>query len=522
MHAEPDIRVTATARGTQQPLTAFIAVAATILVVLVVFWPTTASMIEIWRGSETYQHCFAVVPITLWLVWQQRYRLAAEPLSPFWPGLLAIAALGFAWLLGVLGAAQVISHFALVGLAAAAVLTAFGWRWAAVLSFPLLFLFFAVPFGEALVPQLMDWTADFTVAALRLSGVPVYREGVHFVIPTGQWSVIEACSGIKFLIASLMAGSLYAWLMYRSPGRRLAFIAASIAVPIIANWLRAYLIVMVGHLSKNRLMTNEDHIVFGWILFGAIMLLMYWQAARWREDTDDVRPAGPPAVALPGRQVALTLVGIAAAVLVWPALSSFLMQPVGAVGPVRIVAPAPAHGWELDKDPLSAWRPDLEGANASETFVYRKGGQRVAVFIGAYHHQTQRAQVGSSMNQLGRSAGESWKQTARGEDRTAGISPSVPDPVHMAEVRGPRASDRLLVWHWYWAGDLPTTSAGRTKLELARARLLRRPDDALWIAVYTPFDDDRTAARQSLQGFVRDMGPSLQDAFTAIGRDERS
>jgi exosortase A len=509
-------------QAVQKPGIAFAIVSACILGILIIFWPTTASMIEIWRSSETYQHCFAVIPITLWLVWQQRYRLAAEPLSPFWPGLLAIAALGFAWLLGVLGAAQVISHFALVGLAAAVVLTAFGWRWAAVLSFPLLFLFFAVPFGEALVPRLMDWTADFTVTALRLSGVPVYREGVHFVIPTGQWSVIEACSGIKFLIASLMAGSLYAWLMYRSPGRRLAFIAASIAVPIIANWLRAYLIVMVGHLSKNRLMTNEDHIVFGWILFGAIMLLLYWQAARWREDTHDVRPPGPPVVALPGRQVALTLVGVCAAILAWPALASFLMQPVGAVGQVRILAPAAAHGWQLDNAPLSAWRPDIDGANASETFVYRKGTQRVAVFIGVYHHQTQQAQVGSSINQVVRSTNEVWKQTARGEDRTAGISPSVPDPVQMAAVRGPRPSDRLLIWHWYWTGDLPTTSAGRTKLELARARLLRRPDDALWIAVYAPVDDDRTAARQSLQDFVRDMGPSLHEAFTGTGRDERS
>ena len=522
MHAEPGIQVASTSRGAQRPLTAFLAVAATILVVLVVFWPTTASMIEIWRRSETYQHCFAVIPITLWLVWQQRYRLAAEPLAPFWPGLLAIAALGFAWLLGVLGAAQVISHFAVIGLAGAVVLTAFGWRWAAVLSFPLLFLFFAVPFGEALVPRLMDWTADFTVTALRLSGVPVYREGMHFVIPTGQWSVIEACSGIKFLIASVMAGSLYAWLMYRSTGRRLVFIAASIVVPIIANWLRAYLIVMVGHLSKNRLMTNEDHIVFGWILFGAIMLFLYWQAARWREDTHDARPTGPPAVAPPGRQLALTLLGVGAAVLAWPALSSFLMQPVGAVGPVRIVIPAPANGWQLDNAPLSAWRPDLEGANASETFNYRKGAQRVAVFIGAYHHQTQQSQVGSSMNQIDRATNGLWKLTAEGQGRTADISPGVPDPVLMAEVRGPRPSDRLLIWHWYWAGDLPTTSAGRTKLELARARLLRRPDDALWIAVYTPFDDDRTAARQSLQDFVRDMGPSLQEAFKGTGRDERS
>ena len=119
------------------------------------------------------------------------------------------------------------------------------------------------------------------------------------MIPTGQWSVIEACSGIKFLIASIMAGSLYAWLIYRSPGRRIAFIAASIVVPLLANWLRAYSIVMIGHLSNNRLMTNDDHIVFGWVLFGAIMLLMYWLGTRWREDTDDASPPRRPRV-LPG------------------------------------------------------------------------------------------------------------------------------------------------------------------------------------------------------------------------------
>ena len=269
--------------------------------VLAIFWPTTASMIEIWRRSETFQHCFAVIPIVLWLVWGERMRLAAAPMQPFWPGLVLIALLGLAWLLGVLGAAQVVSHFALIGLIGAVVLTTFGTAWARILWFPLLFLFFAVPFGEALVPRLMDWTAEVTIWALRLTGVPVYREGVHFVIPTGQWSVIEACSGIKFLIASIMAGSLYAWLMYRSPGRRIAFVAASIVVPLLANWLRAYSIVMIGHLSNNRLMTNDDHIVFGWVLFGAIMLLMYWLGTRWREDTDEAasRRAGAEALVEP-------------------------------------------------------------------------------------------------------------------------------------------------------------------------------------------------------------------------------
>ena len=45
--------------------------------------------------------------------------------------------------------------------------------------FPLGFLFFSVPIGEFLLPTLMAHTADFTIAALRASGVPVLREGLQ-------------------------------------------------------------------------------------------------------------------------------------------------------------------------------------------------------------------------------------------------------------------------------------------------------------------------------------------------------
>src|SRR4029079_3400241 len=98
----------------------------------------------------------------------------------------------------------------------AAIVTVLGTRIARAACFPLAFLLFAVPFGEIFVPTLIEWTANFTVAALRLSGVPVYREANLFIIPSGAWSVVEACSGIRYLIASLMVGTLYAHLMYRT------------------------------------------------------------------------------------------------------------------------------------------------------------------------------------------------------------------------------------------------------------------------------------------------------------------
>ena len=75
-------------------------------------------------------------------------------------------------------------HFALVTAVIALVPLVAGWQVARQLMFPLGFLYLAVPFGEFLVPTMIDWTADFTVHALQLTGIPVFREGQNFVIPS--------------------------------------------------------------------------------------------------------------------------------------------------------------------------------------------------------------------------------------------------------------------------------------------------------------------------------------------------
>ena len=56
---------------------------------------------------------------------------------------------------------------------------------------------------QLLANKLMKWTADFTVTALQLSGIPVFRDGTFFfTIPSGNWSIVEGCSGVRYLIAS--------------------------------------------------------------------------------------------------------------------------------------------------------------------------------------------------------------------------------------------------------------------------------------------------------------------------------
>ena len=251
--------------------------------ILLVHADTVASIVAIWWRSETFAHGFVVVPIALWLAWRKRAEIAAVPARPWYPALAIVALMGALWLASVAAEAIGIRQFALAFMVQAAIVAVVGLGVARSVAFPLLFLLFAVPAGEFLLPILIDWTADFTVWALRATGVPVFREANHFVIPSGNWSVVEACSGLRYLIASLMIGVVYAAVSYRSPARRAAFIAASVVVPIIANWLRAYMIVMIGHLSDNELAVGVDHIIYGWIFFGVVMALLFWVGSFWAE-----------------------------------------------------------------------------------------------------------------------------------------------------------------------------------------------------------------------------------------------
>ncbi len=250
---------------TRRALVAGLLLAAAAL--LLWYGETAWSIGLIWERAPTFPRLPGAALVG-YLIWRRRAELLALPVQPAWSVLPLLALTAFAWVLGNLGGVLGLSQFALVAMLPLLVWLAAGHRIAWAILFPLAFTLFAVPLGEFIVPVLMEGTATATVSALRASGIPVFREGMHFVIPSGSWSVIDACSGIRYLIASIMVGSLFAYLAYRSAFKRVLFTSVAIVVPILANWLRAYLIVMIAHLSDNRLATGVDHIWLGWGIYG--------------------------------------------------------------------------------------------------------------------------------------------------------------------------------------------------------------------------------------------------------------
>jgi exosortase A len=508
MHADASPLPPMRAGTTLRPAGAFALVALLLAATILLFLPTAHSMASIWSRSETFAHGWLVLPAALWFVWQRRAQLAATPLAPCWSALVVIAGGGALWLLAELSGSNAPAHFALVVMAVGTVVAVTGLAWARVLAFPLLFLVFAVPFGEALVPLLIDWTADFTVAALRLLGVPVFREGNDLTVPSGRWSVVEACSGVRYLLASLMIGTLYAWLMYRSPRRRALFMLAALAVPIVANWLRAFLIVLLGHLSDNQLAAGVDHLVYGWVFFGFVIFALFAVGARWREDGAAQMQA--PVAWQPFPVGAFAGGALAAAVLLalWPAAAMALMAPVDARA-IAPIPPAETAGWR-GHAAAPGWRAHWQAPRATLLREYQRDGTPVTLHLAFFRAQTQGSELVSSAHTIAAER-SGWREVARSSiDVPVG---GVPLAWRSAVLRSDDGR-YVRVWIAYWLGGAWTASDARAKLDLAADRLLRRPDTSAWVALSVPHDVERPQQSEAtLREFVAAMGPSLSQAL---------
>lgn len=485
---------------------------------LLVYRDTAQAMVEIWWRSETFTHAFLVPPIVLWLIWRRQEALQRVPVRPALWVLLPAAALGLLWLLGALIGVNAGTQFALVGLLVLSVPAVFGWAVARELAFPLLFLFFAVPLGEFMVPIMMEWTADFTVAALRLTGIPVYREGLNFIIPSGAWSVVEACSGVRYLIASFMVGTLFAYLNYQSTSRRVAFIVVSLAVPILANWLRAYLIVMLGHLSGNELATGADHLLYGWVFFGVVIGIMFLVGARWSEP-DAPLPAlaqGPQAAAAPSSRLWAAAAGFAVVAAAGPLAATYLNARDAAAPDPQVVLPAnPPGGWTAG-EPATPWQPGFSRARQVLHSGYRQGNARVDLWLGYYRGQGYDRKLVSSINVMVEPNAESpWALISRGHTTLTLAGRAV--SLRTGDVRGRQQALRLRVWQVYAIQGELITSDVRARLQLALNRLRGRGDDGAVIFLSTVVPDDapqsRTRADQRLQAFAEENLPALLAAL---------
>ena len=325
----------------------------------ILFREDVAAAFRVWEESTAYNHCYLILPIAAFLAWERRARFATTSIIPMPRAALLALPLGLAWLvaerIGVMEGRQLV----VLTLVQVLLLAVLGWRMCRAFAAPLIYLYFLVPFGAFLTPQLQDFTARFSIAGLDLLGIANYSDGYTIEIPEGVFYVAEACAGLRFLIASVAFGTLYAFVIYRGIWRRLAFIAVSVVVPIVANGFRAMGIVALGHVLGSAQAAATDHVLYGWIFFSLVILALTVAGLPFRQDREPLdADAGPSTTRQP--------VGARA-----PAIAAIAVVAMSIAGPVvaeRLDARSDAESVAMPPQALAAvgctTAPDASAAQA--------------------------------------------------------------------------------------------------------------------------------------------------------------
>lgn len=345
----------ATLRARPVQATAYAVLALGVVLLLGLFWSEAAAAFQVWVESTAYGHCFLVLPIALYMIWDRRERLAG--LTPQPAPLFALLALplSLAWFaaerLGIMEGRQLVA----VALLETLLLTLLGWRMFRALMAPLLYLFFLVPFGAFLTPLLQRFTARFIEVGLVVLDIPHVVTDMLIEVPAGQFFVAEACAGLRFLIAAVAFGVFYAVLNYTSPWKRVWFILASILVPVVANGVRALGIVLLGQALGSARAAAADHIIYGWGFFTVVLLLLVLAGLPFRDPPPPAAPVrsappppAPPAVALAAMAGVLLLASLG------PAAAGLLRRresPAALLGRPHLIAPGDCT---LGEGPASA------------------------------------------------------------------------------------------------------------------------------------------------------------------------
>lgn len=460
-----------------------------ILVIFGLLYPRCATgALRVWIASPTFNHCFLVLPISVFLVWHRRSLLAGMIAKPIFWAAVPIAVLSIAWLFvsiaGLLEGEQLI----VMTMVQAALFGLLGKNYYRKLAAPFLYLYFLVPTGQFLVPALQTFTARFAVAGLHALGIPVFSDGALIEIPAGSFAVAEACAGLRFLIASVAFGVLFAVLTYRSLVRRTVFIAVSIVVPILANGIRALGLIAAAQWLGSPTAALADHLIYGWLFFSLVLVLLIFIGQRFSDRAPQAMRAEDDRTNvyyLPAPRLNLSSIGVSAACFIAAATA-----PLAAYwAPKSPELPVPSYGWPVahswsEIPPPGDWKPIVVSPKKSFLQSFGVGQFRVDRFVALYDAPRRAGNLANSAN---RDADErEWSfDTARREQlaldgRLVSVRAS-------AWVNGSR---RRTIWSFYDIGNEIVADTASAKWKQFEAYLTNKPCLSAYVALSTEGADN--------------------------------
>ena len=176
-----------------------------------------------------------------------------------------------------------------------------GWRLVRLLLFPLFLLVVMVPLPEFATKQLtlplQLISSRLATTMLQMVGIPAFCQGNVIDLGVRQMQVVEACSGLRYILALFALGVIFCYFFQRRLWKILLLLMVLIPSAIVANALRVMGMGIFPALQQ----PGFWHAFSGWLIFVfclGILSLINWILNKIQPlapiPPDPWRPLPPP------------------------------------------------------------------------------------------------------------------------------------------------------------------------------------------------------------------------------------
>ncbi|WP_341936719.1 exosortase [Marinimicrobium sp. C2-29] len=414
---------------------------------VLLYWPTFEGLYARWvKWDEGMAHGLPVAILFVYLLYKS---LPWTPLptrnATWWVSVVGLALGSAAWYVFYAVNVTILEQLILLPLLVLLLAAVFGLKQVFHHRLLLLFPLFAIPVWDYLNDPLLAMSSFVVGEMVRLAGMPALIKGNSIFIPHGHILIADGCSGLRYFVIALTMGYLISYLNRYSERQLLAVLAVAAIFGLITNWIRIFVLIVIGYQTEMQSPLMSDHEYFGWGLFALICLpAIYYAPVVKREETAGMT-----------------------------ALSPTKGLSVRALVPVLALALGPIASMAVELEPeATPWRSSL--ANQGVAQVARDmpsplqvpdGGQSEAALLNTsgvyiqvdeYQRTSSAEKLVPPMVRLYNS--DSWTQEQQWDDRVAGQAAKVSILLHKAGGR------RVAQVQWFEVGGYVATSIPQAKL----------------------------------------------------------
>jgi exosortase len=240
-----------------------------------------------WTFDEDVSHGPFVPVVAAYIAWQRRKQFASTPAETNYWGLAVVFWAVLQMLAGTLGAELFLQRTSLIIAIAGIVLFLGGWKILKLAGLPIFLLLFMIPlpkviYGQITLP-LQLFASSCAEQVLTILNIPVLREG-NLISLSGHTAdgaefiktlnVVEACSGIRSLMALSFLSLVYGFFFDSKPWMKWVLLAATIPIAITANASRVALTGILTEFNPD-LAEGFFHMLEGWVIFVVAGVMLF-------------------------------------------------------------------------------------------------------------------------------------------------------------------------------------------------------------------------------------------------------